>query len=85
MACAKDGKSPPPDLLTMWQCRRFNCLPESGGYNDQDISTMERGAVLENIYNFERRWRAMESRDYAKLDEGDRRIFMMLKKLEVKF
>lgn len=85
VACAKDGGQPPPELSLMWQCRRFNCLPEAGGYNDQDAATMERGAIMESVYNFERRWRAMETRDFAKLDESDRRIFLMLKNLEVKF
>ena len=85
MACAKDGEPPPPELSLMWQCRRFNCLPEAGGYNQQDEATMKRGAIMESIYNFETRWRSMKERDFAKLDEHDRRIFMMLKDMEVKF
>ena len=60
-------------------------MPEAGGYNQQDVFTMERGAIMESVYNFERRWRSMETRDYAKLDEHDRRIFMTLKDMEVKF
>ena len=85
VACARGEAQPPPELSLMWQCRRFNCLPEAGGYHDQDVSTMERGAVMETVYNFERNWRAMEKRDYAALSESDRRIFMMLKDMEVKF
>ena len=62
-------------------------MPEAGGYNDQDAPTMERGAVMENIYNFERRWRSMDRKDrnYANLNEADQRIFYMLKDMEVKF
>ncbi len=46
---------------------------------------MEVGAVLMSIYEFEIRWRGMKKRDYAALTEADRKIFMVLKDMEVKF
>ena len=86
MASARDiSESPPEELSIIWACQRFNCLPEQGGYMDQDYRLMTVGAVLDSVYSFERRWRAMESRDFAKLDDHDQRIFYMLKDMGVRF
>jgi len=82
---AKDNEVPPPELLLAWQCNRFGCLPEAGGYNDQDVIIMERMGVYDKIYNFEKRWRSMEKRDYATLSENDRAMFMLLKNQGIKF
>lgn len=88
MADAANGKAnPPPELYLLWQCEKFNCLPESGGYNDQDDPTMRRAGIFRTVYNFVARNRKgkKETINYADLSEDDQNIFNWLRELEIKF
>ncbi len=86
MVDAADGKDdPPPELEIIWGCRRYNCLPEAGGYMDQDAKLMYTGTTYDNVYNFVRTFRSMDKPDFAKLDAASREIFLWLVKLEVRF
>ena len=35
-----------------WQCKRWGCLPDAGGYYDQEYVLMVDMATVDNIYNF---------------------------------
>ena len=52
---------------------------------DQDYRLMTVGATLDSIYNFVKRWRAKDKRDFADLDDHDRRIFYLLKDMGVRY
>lgn len=64
----------------MRMCRRFNCLPESGGYLDQDAVLMERIVLLEEVYLLVKKWRAMEVKDFSQLSDAEKRLFGWLHK-----
>ena len=84
--CANGKAPPPPELSLMWRCQQFGCLPEAGGYNDQDFATMERAAVFDRVYNFiKRNRRNGKAMDYAEMDDADRDLFQALKEMEIKF
>lgn len=42
--------APPPELALLWDCERYNCLPDSGGLLNQDYQTMHRMSAYGNIY-----------------------------------
>lgn len=50
MRAVDDKGPPPPELRIAWGCRRWNSLPESGVYMDQDWTLMTRMEVLLNVY-----------------------------------
>ena len=66
-------------------CRRFNCLPEQGGYLDQDVMLMERMALLEVVYLLVKKWRAMETKDITQLSQAEKQLFKWLYKQKVEF
>ena len=84
--CANGKAPPPPELSLLWRCRQFSCLPEAGGYNDQDAPTMERAAAFDNVYSFiKRNRRGKDPMDYAGMDDSDRDMYQRLKDMGVKF
>jgi ABC-type protease/lipase transport system fused ATPase/permease subunit len=86
VACAKGNAEPPPELEIIWGCQRYNCLPEAGGYLDQDVTLMKRGTTYENIYSFVKRNRQSgKAINYAELSEADREIFDWLRGMEIRF
>ena len=86
MAAYVDNANPPPELDILWRCHEFGCLPEVGGYLDQDVRLMRIGSAAVKIYSFLARNReGGKSINYAELNTADRRTFDMLRKLEIKF
>lgn len=82
-----NGKGePPPELLLILRCRQFSCLPDAGGYNQQDEPTMIKGGTYERVFNFiQRNRRGKKTIDYAELDEADQHMFDWLRETEIKF
>ena len=84
--CANGKANPPPELTLIWKCRQFGCLPEAGGYNQQDDITMTRAGMYERVYNFiKRNRRGKEPMNVAEMDEADRAMFDWLREQEIKF
>lgn len=85
--CANGKAEPPPELEIIWGCQQYGCLPDSGGYMDQDVTIMKRGTTYENIYAFIKRNRkgGKKAMDYAELSDADRKLFDWLRGLEIKF
>ena len=83
---AKGKADPPPELEIIWGCQRYGCLPENGGYLDQDVLLMKRGTMYDTIYSFVKRNRqGGKSIDYAELSDADRDMFDWLRGLEIRF
>lgn len=83
---AVDGDaSAPPELRLGWECERFNCLPEAGGYLDQMYSTMSTMAALMNVYGAYSRYRNSRGADIHNLSDGERRILRSLKDMGLIF
>lgn len=85
MEAAKGNEEPPPELEIMWGCQRYGCLPEQGGYLDQDARLMALMATFDNVYTFVKSRQSKEKRDYAELSPAERALFDMLVDLGVKF
>jgi len=56
LACrdyAKDSENnaPPPELVTIWQCRRWNTLPNAGGILDQPAGMMYTLTQYARVYD----------------------------------
>ena len=73
-----DG-DPPPELILSWQCSRWACLPDTGGYFEQDYSIMRRMTTLANVYNALTKYRNAKGAQIHNLTESDRRILRFLK------
>ena len=85
-SAARDlAKTPPDELSLIWACQRYGCLPDDGGYLDQDARLMNTASTLESVYGFVKRWRSKEKPNFADLDEHDRRVFYWLKDMGVKY
>ncbi len=81
-----DGEAAaPPDLRIAWDCQRYHCLPDAGGYLDQDYRTMTRMTSLSNIYNAYAHYRNAQGSQIHGLSEGERRILRWLKDAGVLF
>jgi hypothetical protein len=87
VADAANGKAePPPALEIIWGCQRYGCLPENGGYLDQDYRLMRVGTVYDNVYSFIKRNRNGGKRiNYADLSDSDRDMFDWLRGLEIRY
>jgi len=86
VACAKGKAPPPPELEIIWGCQRYGCLPETGGYLDQDDRIMKVGTYYNKVYWLVKNWRSKDKPDLADLSETDRNLWLWLvKDLEVKF
>ncbi len=81
VACAVKGDTPPPELKIIWRCQRFGCLPDAGGYMDQDVELMDKGVLYEDVYNLTRKWRAV--RNVKELTAEEARLFKLLRDWEV--
>lgn len=74
-----DGEGdPPPELILAWSCERWNCLPETGGYYDQDHQTVYRMAVFSNIYAVVSKLRNAKGEQIHRLTEADRKLLRKL-------
>lgn len=83
---AADGEaSAPPELRLAWECERFHCLPEEGGYMDQDYSMMLKMATLANVYGVYSRFRNAQGAQIHQLGSADRRILRWLKDMGLIF
>lgn len=69
----------PPELRLGWECDRFNCLPEAGGYLDQQYLQMFRITVLMNVYSAYSHYRNAHGAEIHNLSESERRILRELK------
>ena len=77
---AVDGEaSPPPELRLSWECERYHCLPDGGGYFEQDYSLLTRMSVLSSVYSAYSRYRNAHGAQIHNLSEGDRRTLRYLK------
>ena len=86
MVLSFDGESDaPPELLTAWQCERWRCLPEIGGYYDQDYYLMQRMASLSNVYNALNKLRNSRGTAIHNLTEAERKILKHLVDLGLLF
>jgi len=83
VACAAHGESPPQELSIIWQCRRYNCLPDAGGYMDQDAAFMDKAAIYEDVYSLVKKWRTMKPKTFDGLSDGEKSLFKWLRKLEI--
>lgn len=41
--------NPPPELSLFIMCKEFACLPDSGGWRDQDPDICQAFAVISNV------------------------------------
>jgi hypothetical protein len=79
VSCAESPDAPPPpELIAAWQCQKWGCLPEAGGYLDQDYGLMQRMSVLSNIYNTVIRLRNMKGAQIHQLTTPERRVIKWL-------
>lgn len=76
---AVDGTSPaPPELRIGWECQRYGCLPDTGGYFDQDFAMLHRINVITNVYNAYSHYRNAHGKQIHSLNESERRILKAL-------
>lgn len=73
-----DGEEPPPELILAWQCERWGCLPEIGGYLNQDYRTMRLMTSLSNVYYAISKLRNLRGEKIHTLTENDRKILKYL-------
>jgi hypothetical protein len=83
VACAVKGEPPPPELSIIWQCRRYGCLPDAGGYMDQDAVLMDKAAIYEDVYSLTKKWRGMKPKSFDGLSDGEKSLFKWLRELEI--
>lgn len=76
--CVLDDAPPPLELRTAWMCKRWNCLPESGGLYEQDYRLIRRMNYTESIYNAVVRIRELKGKNIHQLTENERKILKML-------
>jgi len=63
---------PPPELSLAWNCERYNCLPDAGGYLDQDYICMMRMNVYSNVYNIVAKWQTLNAKTIHTLSDSER-------------
>jgi hypothetical protein len=73
------------ELDILWMCRRWDCLPEHGGYLDQDAVLMERMELLEVVYLLMKKWHAMEIKDVSQFSDAEKKLLLWLYQQEVEF
>ena len=83
--CAAGKGPPPPELEIWWKCQRFGCLPEAGGYLDQDAALMDRAVICEDVYHLVKKWRGMKQKDFTKLTDAERHLYKWLHQGKVIF
>ena len=76
--CVDGDGSPPYELRMAWECERWNCLPEDGGYNAQDYFLLRRMTALSNIYNALTHMRNSKGAEIHSLTENERKILKYL-------
>lgn len=76
---AVEGDAPaPPDLRLAWECERYHCLPEAGGYMEQDYRLMRRMATLANVYGVYSHYRNAQGKEIHGLSNNERRVLRAL-------
>lgn len=85
MAAAKHEAPAPPELRLAWECERWNCLPETGAYLDQDYALMRKMTACSNIYGAYNRLQNAQGTQIHSLSENDRNILGMLVKMGLLF
>lgn len=83
MDAARGDGVPPPDLLLAMNCERWNCLPDAGGYFDQQYDVMYRMNICSNVYNVVRRWYSLRGAQIHSLSEQERLILRWLRDIGV--
>lgn len=78
-------ETPPPALQIAWNCQKWNCLPDSGGYLEQDYALMKNMTISLNIYNALSRLRNAKGAQIHSLTESDRKILRVLVDLGLLF
>jgi hypothetical protein len=81
-----DGEeAAPPELRLGWECERYSCLPDAGGYLEQDYELMIRMSSLANIHRAYSRYRNAQGTQIHNLSMADRMILRQLKDIGVLF
>ena len=75
-----DG-APPSELRLDWWCKKWNCLPESGGLFEQDYGLLRRMSICSNIYGTLSRYRNMRGDEIHNLTEEERKLLGTLAKM----
>lgn len=78
MAAAKKAyydNPPPPPLELAWQCQRYHCLPDPGGFLDQDYSTVLQMTAVTNVHDAIMRFRNARGPEIHNVSDSDRAIF----------
>lgn len=83
VAVVDNDGSPPSELRIDWWCKKWNCLPESGGLFEQDYSLLRRMSVCSNIYGTLSRYRNLHGEEIHSLTEEERKILGTLAKMEL--
>lgn len=78
VGCVDDETDPPPELVIAWQCKKWNTLPEQGGYFDQDFVLLQRMSAVSNIYDALNKLRNSHGTAIHRLTENERKILKML-------
>ena len=78
MECVISRAPPPHELAMAWQCKRWNCLPDSGGLYEQDYVLTRRMAYFENVYHAVYRIRNLKGKNIHQLTENERLILRAL-------
>ena len=76
LAATKD-EEPPPVLELFWRCRCWGALPNAGGVNDQDYSTMYQMGIVSAVYD------AAKARKEFKMTPDQERIILQLVKMGI--
>jgi hypothetical protein len=76
--CAVSNTPPPPELRIAWNCKRWNCLPEAGGYLDQPYQLMRRMNYFDNVHGAVTRIKSLKGKAIHQLGEQDRLILRAL-------
>lgn len=80
------GIGPPPmELRVGWQCLRYNCLPETGAYLDQDATLIYRMTACLNIHSALSHYQGAMGAAIHMLDDDERRILKLIKDLGLYF
>jgi hypothetical protein len=81
-----DGEAAaPPELKLGWECERYGCLPDAGGYLDQDYYLVSCMSSLMSIHRAYARYRNSVGAQIHSLSTSDRMILRRLKDMEIIF
>lgn len=73
------------ELQVALDCRRWDTLPDAGGYLDQDYQLISRMGALMNVYNVLTHMRSLRGNQIHSLTDGERRVLRVLKDLGLIF